>query len=113
MVSREDENCIFLTIIIIIIYRWGTAIPWTSVLVSYLFFFFWEKKPCYASHCPPLHIVDYHSLCRVRKPRLRTATFNIPEKHCPLERQICEIASDKVFLHLCFNDSYIKSSGVL
>ena len=39
MVSREDENCIFLTIITIIIYRRGTAIPWTSVLVSYLFFF--------------------------------------------------------------------------
>ena len=113
MVSREDENGIFLTVIIIIIYRRGTALPWTSVLVSYLFFFFWEKVLCYASHCPALRIVDYASLRRVHKPRLRTATFNIPEKHCPLERQICEIASDKVFLHLCFNDSYIKSSGVL
>ena len=43
MVSREDENGIFLTVIIIIIYRRGTALPWTSVLVSYLFFFGGKK----------------------------------------------------------------------
>lgn len=52
-----------------------------------------EKCP-YASHCSALRIVDYQSHRRVRKPRLRTAAFNIPEKHCPLEGQIYEIASD-------------------
>ena len=69
-----------------------------------------EKCP-YASHCSALRIVDYQSHRRVRKPRLRTAAFNIPEKHCPLERQIYEMASD-IFCTCFFNDSYIKSSGV-
>lgn len=52
-----------------------------------------EKCP-YASHCSALRIVDSQSHRRVRKPRLRIAVFNIPEKHCPLERQIYEMASD-------------------
>ena len=108
MVSREDENCIYSTIVIIKMLRRGTTFSWTSALVSYLFFL-WKKCP-YAWHCPALRIVDYQSHCCIRKLRLRTAAFNIPE--CPLERFICEIASDIVFLLLCFNDSNIKSSGV-
>ena len=51
-----------------------------------------------------MRIVDYQSHRRVRKPRLRIAVFNIPEKNCPLERQIYEIASD-IFCTCFFNDS--------
>ena len=34
MVSREDENCIHSTRVIITILRRGTAFSWTSALVS-------------------------------------------------------------------------------